>query len=117
MKCPFCLQRVKSEIIAKPELISVVFGIFMFSLLPNAIMIVVVLVVLQLTATRKHRCPLCERELGSDGKFLLIFQDEAYSFALGETGILLSKKILMTLSLFVVTFLILILRANYVAEI
>jgi hypothetical protein len=46
-------------------------------------MLIFTLVILQVTATRKHRCPMCERELGSDGKFLVFFKDEVYSFAIG----------------------------------
>lgn len=98
-------------------MVSIVFGLLLFSLLPNAIMIVVVIVALQLTATRKHRCSLCEREIGSDGKFLICFQDEVYSFSLGESGVLVSKKILMTGGLFAFMLLILLLRSHYQSEV
>ena len=112
IKCPFCLQQTKTEIIGKPELVSIVFGLVLFSAFPNAVMIVVVVVVLQLTATKKHRCALCERELGTDGKFLILFTDEVYSFSLGETGVLISKKILVTAGLFCSIFAILALKGN-----
>ena len=79
-------------------------------------MIIVVIVALQITATRKHRCSLCEREIGSDGKFLICFKDEVYSFSLGESGVLISKKILMTGGLFAFMLLILLARSHYQSE-
>lgn len=89
-----------------------VLGLVLFSLLPNAIMIVVTVVTLQVTATRKHRCSLCERELGTDGKFLIFFTDDVYSFSVGETGILVSKKIFVTIGLFLTMFLVISVRAS-----
>lgn len=58
-------------------------ALVLFSIMPNAIMIVVVMIVMQLTATKRHRCGLCERELGTDGKFLGLFHDQVYSFNIG----------------------------------
>lgn len=87
-------------------------GLLLFTLLPNAVTIVLVVLILQTTATKKHRCSLCERELGNDGKFLVLFKDEVYSFRLGENGILISKKILVTLAIFGVMFAIVLLRAK-----
>ena len=80
-------------------------------------MIIIVIFILQLTATKKHRCSLCEREIGSDGKFLIIFSDEVYSFSLGESGILISKKILMTGGLFLLMIIIFSIRATISPEI
>jgi hypothetical protein len=62
--------------------------------------------VFQFTSVTKHRCSMCEKELGSDGKFLHYLIDEVYSFNIGRTGIILSKKILANLIL--TAFLILI---------
>lgn len=112
MKCPFCLQRMRTEIIMKLELISIMLGLALFSIFSNAVMIIVIVAILQLTTTRKHRCSVCERELGSDGKYLLVFTDEVYSFSLGETGVLLSKKILMTGGLFLTTVVVIYLRSQ-----
>ena len=89
----------------------------MFSIFPNAIMIVVVIVILQITATKKHRCSLCEREIGSNGKFLIVFTDEVYSFSLGESGILISKKILMTGGFFLLILLIITIKSNIEPEV
>lgn len=113
MKCPFCLQHIKSEIIAKPELVSVVLGLFLFAILPNAFMIILVILVIQITATQKHRCPLCERELGSNGKFLKIFKDEIYSLSFHDNGILISKKIIYSGVIFIGTLFVLFIRAKY----
>jgi uncharacterized membrane protein len=52
---------MKTEIIRKPELISIMFGLFLFAIIPNAVMIIVIVIVLQFTATLKHRCSVCER--------------------------------------------------------
>jgi hypothetical protein len=75
MKCPFCLQHIRSEIILKPEFISIVLGISIFVIVPHMAMMLLVIMLMHFTASRKHRCPLCERELGHDGKFLLYFTD------------------------------------------
>lgn len=112
MKCPFCLERIKTEIVMKPEFVTLMFGLAVFALIPNAIMIVIVVVALQLTASKKHRCSLCERELGSDGKFLLIFSDEVYSFSLGENGVLVSKKMMISFGLIVFAIVSLWIRNN-----
>lgn len=75
-------------------------------------MIVAIVLVLQTTATRKHRCSLCERELGNDGKFLVVLKDEVYSFKLGDSGVLISKKILCTIAIFALMFLVIFARAK-----
>jgi hypothetical protein len=87
-------------------------GLLMFSIVPNAIMISVIVMVLQLTATLQHRCSVCEKELGTDGKYLLCFTDRVYSFSFRETGILVSKKILMTVGLFLLFVSIVVLKAK-----
>jgi hypothetical protein len=107
MKCPFCLQHIHSEIILKPELISIVLGISVFVIVPHLAMMLLVIMLMQFTAARKHRCPLCERELGHDGKFLLYFTDEVYSLTLFSAGFIFTKKMVVTgvLILFAMTIL------------
>ena len=88
--------------------------------LPHFLTIVLVIIVLQITATRKHRCPLCERELGTDGKFLVFFHDEVYSFTLGKlitylgtNGLIVSKKILASIAIGILVLIILTVKMNY----
>ena len=88
--------------------------------LPHFLTIFLVIVVLQITATRKHRCPLCERELGTDGKFLVFFRDEVYSFAIGNllliigtNGLIVSKKILVSIGIGILVLVILTVKMNY----
>jgi uncharacterized YccA/Bax inhibitor family protein len=50
--------------------------------------------------------------LGTDGKFLAVFTDRVYSFSIGENGLLVSKKILMTIGLFFTTILIVYIRSR-----
>lgn len=96
MKCPFCLQHIQSEIILKPEFISVALGISLFVIVPHLSMMVLAILLMHFTASRKHRCPLCERELGHDGKFLMYFTDEVYSLSLFSAGFIFTKKTLAT---------------------
>lgn len=83
-----------------------------FAIVPNFIMILLVVALLQLTASRKHRCPLCERELGSDGIFLLYFTDEVISFTIFSAGFIFTKKLLVTCLLIVFTVLVLSIRLS-----
>lgn len=96
MKCPFCLQHIHSEIILKPEFISIVLGISLFVMVPHLAMMLLVITLMHFTASRKHRCPLCERELGNDGKFLVYFTDEVYSLSLFSAGFIFTKKMAIT---------------------
>lgn len=96
MKCPYCLQHIRSEIISKPEFVSIVLGMTLFIVVPGLIMMGLVILLMQMTANKKHRCPLCERELGHDGKFLIYFQDEVYSLAIFSSGLIVTKKILIS---------------------
>ena len=75
MRCPYCLELIRSEIILKPEIITAALGLSIFALVPNFMMMLISLMLLQFVASRKHRCPLCERELCSDGRFLVYFTD------------------------------------------
>lgn len=75
MRCPYCLEMIRSEIILKPEVITVALGLSIFAIVPNFIMMMLIIMMLQFASSRKHRCPLCERELGSDGRFLIYFTD------------------------------------------
>ncbi len=34
-------------------------ALVLFSILPNAIMIIAIVIILQVTATKRHRCALC----------------------------------------------------------
>jgi hypothetical protein len=81
-------------------------SLLVFMLLPAIVNILALVLAFHLTSITKHRCSMCERELGSDGKFLHYLFDEVYSFSIGRTGIILSKKILVNLTL--TAFLILV---------
>jgi len=81
-----------------------------FAIVPNFIMILLVVALLQFTASRKHRCPLCERELGSDGIFLLYFTDEVISFSIFSAGFIFTKKLLITCLLIAFTLGVLSIR-------
>jgi hypothetical protein len=112
MKCPFCLQHIHSEIILKPEFISIVLGISLFVIVPHLAMMLLVIVLMHFTASRKHRCPLCERELGNDGKFLLYFTDEVYSLSLFSAGFLFTKKMAVTAALIAFILLVMSIRVS-----
>ena len=75
-------------------------------------MMLLILTIMQLTASRKHRCPLCERELGSDGKFLVYFTDEVYSWSFMSAGFISTKKNLMTFGLIAFAISVIVLRAS-----
>lgn len=68
-------------------------------LLPHVLNIIAVVFAFQLTSVCKHRCPLCERELGSDGRFLHYLTDSVYSFNLGRNGVIVTKKIIVNVML------------------
>jgi hypothetical protein len=75
-------------------------------------MMLLIITLIQLTASRKHRCPLCERELGSDGKFLLFFTDEVYSWSFLSAGFISTKKNLMTFGLIAFAVIVIGFRAS-----
>jgi hypothetical protein len=81
-------------------------------LLPAIVNILAVVLAFQFTSVTKHRCSMCEKELGSDGKFLHYLVDEVYSFSIGRTGIILSKKILANLTLTAFLILIVVLKSR-----
>lgn len=110
MKCPFCLQHIHSEIILRPEFISMMLGLSLFVVVPHLAMMMLVMLLMHFTASRKHRCPLCERELGSDGKFLLYFTDEVYSLSFFSAGFIFTKKMLVTGALLLFMVLVLSIR-------
>jgi len=72
-----------------------------------------VVMLLQFASSRKHRCPLCERELGSDGKFLIYFTDEVYSFSLFSAGFIFTKKMMTTALLLLFAISLITLRSYY----
>ena len=83
-------------------------------------MLMIVIMMLQFASGRKHRCPLCERELGSDGKFLIYFTDEVYSLSLlsigmnvGKIGVIFTKKTLVTILLIVFGLSVIGVRSYY----
>lgn len=110
MKCPYCLQHIQSEIILKPEFISIALGMSIFVIVPHLTMMLVIIFLLHFTASRKHRCPLCERELGSNGKFLMYLTDEVYSISIFSAGFIFTKKMVVTVLLLGFTFFVLTLR-------
>jgi hypothetical protein len=113
MRCPYCLELIRSEIILKPEIITVALGIGIFAIVPNFLMMMLIIMLLQFASSRKHRCPLCERELGSDGKFLIYFTDEVYSFSFLSAGLIFTKKTLATLLLILFAASVISLRSYY----
>lgn len=75
-------------------------------------MMILVIMLMQFTASRKHRCPLCERELGNDGKFLVYFTDEVYSVSLLSAGFIFSKKMAVTAGLIAFIFIVTTVRVS-----
>ncbi len=114
MKCPFCLQHIQSELILKPEFISIVLGVSIFVIVPHLLMMLLVMTLMHFTASRKHRCPLCERELGHDGKFLMVFTDEVYSLSLFSAGLIFTKKMLITAALLAFIVFVLSIRVGQI---
>ena len=81
-------------------------------LVPHMVMMILVIMLMHFTASRKHRCPLCERELGNDGKFLVYFTDEVYSVSLFSAGFIFSKKMAVTAGLIAFIFLVTTIRVS-----
>ena len=97
----------------KPQFSSILFAFLLFTLFPGFAILIIVVVLLQLTATKKHKCPSCEKEVGTDGKFLYFFVDELYSLNLGFSGLIISKKLLVSIFSVIVIFGIISLRVHY----
>jgi hypothetical protein len=116
MRCPYCLERIRSEIILKPELITVALGVCIFAIVPNLVMMLLIVILLQFASSRKHRCPLCERELGSDGKFLLYFTDEVYSMSFLSAGLIFTKKTAATITIVLIAISIVTVRSRMDSE-
>ena len=53
-------------------------------------------VIIFFTSSQKHVCPNCQTSLGDNQKILLIFTDEVYSRSFLSSGIIVTKKIVIT---------------------
>lgn len=108
VRCPNCLSRTVSDIVLKAEYSTIVFSALVFLLLPNILNIIGMMFAFVAASVKKHRCSVCQFELGTDGKFLMCLQDDVYSFNAGKSGIIITKKILVSIGLTGLVFLCLL---------
>jgi hypothetical protein len=85
--------------VLKAEYSTIVFSALIFLMLPNVLNIIGMMFAFLLTSVKKHRCSICQFELGTDGKFMVCLKDQVYSFNIGRSGVILTKKILVSIGL------------------
>ncbi|CAK75661.1 unnamed protein product (macronuclear) [Paramecium tetraurelia] len=105
IKCPFCSNSTVSAITYKNGYLSYIACFLILLIFGFMASILLIPIIMLITRTLIHKCSACHQVIGGDGKVFHVLgvKDSMMSFKIGELGIILTKRIVIGISLLILT--------------